>query len=95
MAHSSRFPARLFTTAVRGIAAIGCRFGCYPLKSCRSGRLSFSAEVDPERTLDVVLSAIELGLTDGEGKRTINAICDGSSGLDHFGDIAGLIAKRR
>jgi hypothetical protein len=55
----------------------------------------FSAVVDSERSLDVVLSAIELGLTDGEGKRTVNVLCYGSSGLDHFGDIAGLIVKRR
>jgi len=50
MAHSSRLPTRQFTTAVRGIAAIGCWFGRYALMSCRSGCLAFSAQIDPERT---------------------------------------------
>ena len=42
---------RRFTAAIRGIPAIGCLLGCYPLKSRRSGCLSFSAQVDPNRSL--------------------------------------------
>ncbi len=52
---SSRFPARRFTTAVRGIAAIGCWFGCYALRSCRSGCLAFSAQIDPIRSFALPL----------------------------------------
>ena len=46
---------------------------------------------DPKRTLDVVLSAIELGLTDDKGNRAVKVRCNGSSGLHHFDDIVGQL----
>jgi len=39
-----------WTAASRGRAAIECWFGCYALKSCRSGCLAFSAQIDPTRS---------------------------------------------
>ena len=48
---------------------------------------------DPKRPLDVVLLAIELGLTDGKGNRAVKVRCDGSSGLHHFDDIVGQLSS--
>ena len=48
-----RLLTRRFTAAPKGRTAKGCWFGYYPLKSCRSRRLSFSAEDDPKRTAGI------------------------------------------
>lgn len=50
VAHSCQSLTRRFTAAAKGRAAIGCRFGCYALKSSRSGCLAGSAGADPMRT---------------------------------------------
>jgi hypothetical protein len=50
MAHFSRSLTRRITTVIRGRAAIGCWFGCYALRSSRSGCLAFLAVVDPKQT---------------------------------------------
>ncbi len=43
-------PADVIVITPARIDQLAAGFSCYPLKSCRSGHLAFSAQFDPERT---------------------------------------------
>ena len=94
--HSSRSLTRRFTAAVRGIAAIGCWFSCYALRSCRSGCLSFSAQIDPTWLFSVdeiaTTSLARLTRINCPGDRARNSPCHGSRKFQKFMLLDGYLA---